>query len=87
MIRIRQAVTPPGEAKIDWHIIKEIANGLGRGKYFNYEKSEDIFNELRVASNGSPVNYFGISYEKIEKNKGIFWPCPSEDHPRHTAPF
>jgi assimilatory nitrate reductase catalytic subunit len=23
----------------------------------------------------------GISYERIEAEQGIFWPCPSEDHP------
>ncbi len=81
VVRIRKAVEPPGEAKIDWHIFLEIARRLGRGKYFNYAKAEDIFNELRVASKGSPVDYYGITYEKIEKNNGIFWPCPSLDHP------
>ena len=43
--------------------------------------SEDIFNELRVASKGGTADYFGITYEKIEKNMGVFWPCPSLDHP------
>ena len=23
----------------------------------------------------------GITYEKIEKQYGVFWPCPSDDHP------
>jgi len=34
-----------------------------------------------VASRGSHVDYYGITYEKIEKNKGVFWPCPTLDHP------
>jgi assimilatory nitrate reductase catalytic subunit len=72
VVRIRKAVEPPGEAKVDWHIFLEIAKRLGKGKYFDYAKSEDIFNELRIASKGSTVDYSGITYEKIEKNMGVF---------------
>ncbi|MGE0002767.1 MAG: molybdopterin oxidoreductase family protein, partial [Fimbriimonadaceae bacterium] len=50
VIRIRQAVTPPAKAKRDTEILLELAERLGRGKYFQYGSSEDIFNELRVAS-------------------------------------
>ncbi len=81
VIRIRKAVDPPGEAKVDWHIFCDIAKRLGKGKFFPYNESEDIFNELRAASRGSHVDYYGITYDKIEKNKGVFWPCPTLDHP------
>lgn len=81
VVRINKAVEPPGEAKVDWHIFLELAKRLGKGKHFQYEKAEDIFNELRVASKGSTVDYYGITYEKIEKNMGVFWPCPTLDHP------
>ena len=80
--RIRAAVTPPGEAKVDTEIIIEIARRLGRGQYFDHFKtSEDIFNEMRIASKGGTADYYGMTYEKIEKNLGIFWPCPELDHP------
>jgi assimilatory nitrate reductase catalytic subunit len=79
--RIRKAVDPPGEARIDWHILLDIAKRLGRDRYFPYEKAEDIFNELRVASRGGAADYYGITYEKIEQNMGVFWPCPTLDHP------
>jgi assimilatory nitrate reductase catalytic subunit len=78
--RIRQAVTPPGEARTDTEILLELARRLGAEKYFSFGSSEDIFNELRVASKGGTADYFGITYEKIEKNMGVFWPCPSLDH-------
>ncbi|MDE2026923.1 MAG: molybdopterin oxidoreductase family protein [Candidatus Omnitrophica bacterium] len=81
VIRIRAAVTPPGEAKIDWHIMQELARRLGKGKYFDFKKSEDIFNEMRVASHGGTADYYGITYERIEKEMGIFWPCPEIGHP------
>jgi assimilatory nitrate reductase catalytic subunit len=40
-----------------------------------------VFDELRRATSGGPADYYGISYERIEREKGVFWPCPSEDHP------
>ena len=81
VVRIRKAVNPPANARTDTSILLEIARRLGAGKHFDYDQSEDIFNELRVASKGGTADYFGISYKKIEDNMGIFWPCPSEDHP------
>src|SRR4029078_4603862 len=39
------------------------------------------FEELRRASQGGVADYSGITYEKIERQFGVFWPCPSEDHP------
>jgi len=39
-----------------------------------------IFVELRRASAGGIADYSGITYEKIQANDGVFWPCPSEDH-------
>ena len=79
--RIRQAVTPPGNAHTDTSIILELAARLGAADKFSYQSSEDIFNELRIASKGGTADYYGITYEKIEKNMGVFWPCPSIEHP------
>jgi assimilatory nitrate reductase catalytic subunit len=81
VVRIRRAVNPPGNARTDTSILLEIAKRLGAEKHFTYGSSEDIFNELRVASKGGTADYFGITYKKIEDNMGVFWPCPSEDHP------
>ncbi|MCC6404136.1 MAG: molybdopterin oxidoreductase family protein [Fimbriimonadaceae bacterium] len=81
VIRIRQAVTPPGDAKTDTSILLELARRLGRGQYFQFESSEDIFNELRVASKGGTADYYGITYDRIEKEMGVFWPCPEIGHP------
>jgi assimilatory nitrate reductase catalytic subunit len=27
------------------------------------------------------ADYSGITYERIESESGVFWPCPAEDHP------
>ena len=81
VVRIRKVVEPPAGARSDSEIIMELARRLDAGDKFSYANSEEIFNELRVASKGGTADYYGITYEKIEKNMGIFWPCPDLDHP------
>jgi assimilatory nitrate reductase catalytic subunit len=39
------------------------------------------FDELRRASAGGVADYSGISYERIEAEDGVFWPCPGSGHP------
>ena len=81
VVRIRAAVSPPGNARTDTSIILELAARLGAADKFTYKDSEAIFNELRIASKGGTADYYGITYKKIEDNMGVFWPCPSEEHP------
>lgn len=81
VVRINAAVTPPHQARKDSDILMELAKRLGAGDKFNFVNSEAVFNELRVASKGGTADYYGITYEKIENNMGIFWPCPELEHP------
>ncbi len=81
VIRLRQSVKPPGDARVDWEIVVDLAHRLGKERFFPYAKAEDIFQELCRASAGAPIDYAGVSYSKIEQNKGVFWPCPAPDHP------
>jgi len=81
VIKINQAVSPPGDAKQDWRILQDIAKALGRERGFTFDSPREIFDELRRASAGGVADYAGISYEKIEANNGVFWPCPTNDHP------
>jgi assimilatory nitrate reductase catalytic subunit len=81
VIRLRQSVKPPAEARVDWWIIVEIARRLGKGEFFPYGKAEDLFCELTRASAGGPIDYAGITYKRIEDNNGVFWPCPNLQHP------
>jgi assimilatory nitrate reductase catalytic subunit len=85
VIKINKAIDPPGEARRDWEILQDIARRLGRGKYFTFNSPREIFDELRIASKGGKADYFGITYEKIDAQDGVFWPCPtmeSEGTPR-----
>ncbi|HKQ72512.1 MAG TPA: molybdopterin oxidoreductase family protein [Blastocatellia bacterium] len=81
VIRRRRVKPPPPGVKSDIEIICELAARLGRGRYFNYANVEEIFNELRSASQGGVADYSGITWQKIEANQGVYWPCPDETHP------
>ena len=85
VIKINRAVPCPGEARQDWIIIQDLARALGRPHGFTFESPRAIFEELRVASKGGIADYSGITYEKIEQQMGVFWPCYSTD-PRTGAP-
>ncbi len=81
VVHIRQAVTPPADARNDWTIYCDLARRLGKEKHFPYRSPREIYDELREASRGGPADYYGITYERIDKELGVFWPCPSAEHP------
>jgi assimilatory nitrate reductase catalytic subunit len=80
IIKINKAVDCPGEARQDWIIIQDIARALGRPHGFTFKSPREIFEELRIASKGGVADYSGVTYEKIERQMGVFWPCPSHDY-------
>jgi assimilatory nitrate reductase catalytic subunit len=86
VIKINKAVDCPGEARQDWVILQDLARALGRPRGFTFENPRAIFEELRVASKGGVADYSGITYEKIEREMGVFWPCYSVD-PKSGAPL
>lgn len=81
VIKLNPAKAPPGNARLDWEIVCDLARRLGRGHYFPYTSSREIFEELRVASSGGTADYAGITWERVEDELGVFWPCPTEGHP------
>jgi assimilatory nitrate reductase catalytic subunit len=81
VIRVNKAVTCPGDAREDWRIIQDIAHALGRPHGFEFEGPAEILDDLRRASAGGIADYSGVTYEKIERQLGVFWPCPGDDHP------
>ncbi len=80
IIKINKAQEPVGESKPDWQIQVELAERLGRGKYFSHLKTaRDVADEFRLASKGGDADYYGATWEKIDKQDGVFWPCRDED--------
>ena len=81
VIRRRRAFEPPAGVQDDVTTICKLAWLLGKGSHFDYADTGEIFAELGRASAGGPADYSGITYDKIEANDGVFWPCPAPDHP------
>jgi assimilatory nitrate reductase catalytic subunit len=81
VIKINKCIDPPGEARQDWRIIQDLAQALGRERGFTFGGPREIFEELRRASAGGVADYAGITYARVEREMGVFWPCPTEDHP------
>jgi assimilatory nitrate reductase catalytic subunit len=75
----QQATAPPDGVHSDLWVMRELAERLGRPPLSDVP--QEVFEELRRASQGGKADYFGISYERIANEKGVFWPCPSERHP------
>lgn len=73
--RVRKAVDAPGECRLDWEILSDIARRLGASG-FDYSCAEDIFEEIRQTI----PSYAGMTYDRIDRN-GIQWPCPTVEHP------
>ncbi|KNZ69833.1 formate dehydrogenase subunit alpha [Thermincola ferriacetica] len=73
--RVRQALAPKGKAMEDWRIILALACKMGY--LMGYETPEEIMEEIAVLT---PA-YRGITYQRLEDEKGLQWPCPDMQHP------
>ena len=80
IIKINKAQEPIGDSKPDWQIQVELAERLGRGKYFSHLKTaKDVADEFRLASKGGNADYYGATWDKIDKQDGVFWPCKDDN--------
>ncbi|MGC4089381.1 MAG: molybdopterin oxidoreductase family protein [Polyangiaceae bacterium] len=80
ILRPRVQDPPPG-VRNDLQIMAALAERLGKGDGFQFPSSEAVFDELRQATRGAKADYSGISYRKLREAQGVFWPCPSNEHP------
>ncbi len=81
--RVRQALPAYGDSRADWQIVCEIATrmekilGVEHSSGFDYPDAEAIWEEMRYLT----PDFYGITYERLEREGGVHWPCPSLDHP------
>ncbi|SPL96378.1 Assimilatory nitrate reductase large subunit [[Actinomadura] parvosata subsp. kistnae] len=76
----RRALPPPRGVRTDLQILTALAERLGYGAHFSSDP-RTVFDELRRAASGGIADYSGITYERIDEEQGVFWPCPAESHP------
>nr|MDT0657491.1 molybdopterin oxidoreductase family protein [Micromonospora sp. DSM 115978] len=80
VLRRKRVLPPPDGVLDDLTTLATLADRLGRGRFFSPDP-ETVFEELRRASAGGIADYAGISYRRIEAEQGVFWPCPTPEHP------
>jgi len=76
----QQAVRPPAGVRSDLEVIAAIAERVGSPVPFSTD-AEEVFGELGRASAGGRADYAGITYDRIRSEHGVFWPCPTSEHP------
>ncbi len=80
---IRKAITPPGLARPDWEVLCDLAlrvqNKLGKkiSAGFIYSSPAEIWDEMTRLT----PPFQGITHERIQREDGVHWPCPTPDHP------
>ncbi len=78
--RVGKAVEPPGEAKADLWIFSQMAKRFEQGRRLKFpETAGEAFEEMKQVSKGRLCDYSGMTYEAIERNRGIQWPCNEEN--------
>jgi len=74
--RVRKAVDPPGEARPDWEIVCDLARAMGYPMP-RYAGTAEVYAEMASLA----PRFSGISYDRLESEGGLQWPCPAPDHP------
>lgn len=89
-----QVTDAPGESLSDFDFLLQFAAGLeDRGVlpkgYISskFQNTDDVWEEVRLASKGTPYDFMGITRERMHKERGLRWPCPTEDHPGTARRF
>ncbi|WP_221930900.1 formate dehydrogenase subunit alpha [Telmatospirillum sp. J64-1] len=77
----RRVLAPPGEARDDWAIIQDIACRLGLN--WHYAGPHEVFEEMRWAMPG----FEGISWQRLEREGAVTYPCAAEDRPGEEVLF
>jgi formate dehydrogenase major subunit len=71
----RTAVPLPGQARQDLEIIQEIANRIGLE--WSYADPAEVWSEMRQCMK----SIRGITWERLQAEDSITYPCPEEGHP------
>jgi formate dehydrogenase major subunit len=75
--RVRTCLPPRGESRPDWQILCDLGRRLGHADRFRFSSAADVWNEIRTVWPDAQ----GITYERLDLEGGLQWPCPSLDHP------
>jgi formate dehydrogenase major subunit len=77
----RKAIEPPGEAREDFWILVELGGRLGLD--WNYQHPKEVFDEMR----GCMDSIKGITWERLERDSSVTYPCENEGDPGQPVVF
>ncbi|MGI9402085.1 MAG: formate dehydrogenase subunit alpha [Rhizobiaceae bacterium] len=77
----RPALSLPGEARQDWELISEIANGLGLE--WKYEHISDVYREMQQFM----PSLNNIDWERLEREDAVTYPADAPDQPGNAIIF
>lgn len=80
VVRRRRAFAPPRGVRTDLETIVELAARLGKARWFPSSDPRAVFEELCRASSGGVADYSGMTYERVDTEPALHWPCPSIEH-------
>jgi predicted molibdopterin-dependent oxidoreductase YjgC len=72
-----------GDSRSDWEILCDLALRLERrlgqeqSAGWSYRHPSQIWEEMRQLT----PDFAGIDYDRLDREGGVHWPCPAEDHP------
>jgi len=74
----RKVLDPPGQARLDWEVIQDIAVRIGLG--WNYASPREVFEEIVAVM----PNYANLSYDNLGST-GKLYPNPDPEHSDGTV--
>jgi formate dehydrogenase major subunit len=69
----RKVLDPPGQARVDWEVVQDIANRIGLG--WNYTSARDVFEEIVSVM----PSYTNLNYDNLGLT-GKLYPNPDPEH-------
>ena len=76
-----KAVEPPAGCRPTIETLGDFAQRMGLPASFSFPNAAAAWDEWRKVARGTTYDFYGMTRERLRKESGILWPCPSEDHP------
>ena len=76
-----KAVEPPAGCRPTIETLGEFARRMGLPASFSFPDASAAWDEWRKVARGTTYDFYGMTRERLRRESGILWPCPSEDHP------
>jgi formate dehydrogenase major subunit len=77
----RPAIPLPGEARQDWELIRDLANGLGLD--WRYRSVADVYAEMQTVM----PSLKNIAWERLEREDCVTYPADAPDRPGNAILF